>query len=170
MEDQIGLALAQWEAQYPEVNVTSIAVLGRVFQLATVAMRTIDHTYHAHGLQQGEFDVLAVLYRSGSPYALKPRRLTEALPLSPSAITNRVDRLQRAGLITRRPNLTDGRSMLVSLTPEGLHVVKKALPLYIAELERLLQPLSPSERQQLAILLKKLLIPLTMTASTGTGL
>lgn len=167
MEDQVDHALAQWQAECPELDLSPLAVLGRVFRLATIAMRNVDHSYRAHGLQQGEFDVLATLYRYGTPYALNPQRLAEALLLSSGAMTNRLDRLQSAGLLTRRPNLDDRRSVIVALTEEGLRVVKQALPGYMSELERLLKPLAAAERTQLAALLKTLLISHDVKASTG---
>ncbi len=167
MEDQIDQALAQWRAECPEVDVSSISVLGRVFRLATVAMRNVEHSYRAHGLQQGEFDVLATLFRSGSPYALNPQRLTQALLLSPGAMTNRIDHLQSTGLLTRRPNPNDRRSIIVSLTNEGLRVVKQALPIYLDALDRLLQPLAAAECEQLAALLKTLLLSLDIKTSAG---
>ena len=50
------------------------------------------------GLQAGEFDVLATLRRSGAPYMLSPTQLYEAAMISSGGMTDRLDRLERAGL------------------------------------------------------------------------
>ena len=70
---------------------------------------------------------LATLYRSGSPYALNPQKLVEALLLTSGAMTNRLDRLEQAGLLTRSPNPEDRRGVIVSLPAEGLRVIKGLL-------------------------------------------
>ena len=76
----------------------------------------------AHGDQRQyeEFDVLAALRRSGAPYALTPTDLYEAAMISAGSMTNRIDRLERAGFVQRGPNPADRRGTLVALTGTGL--------------------------------------------------
>nr|WP_306454497.1 MarR family transcriptional regulator [Streptomyces sp. TLI_235] len=73
------------------------------------------------------------------------------------AITQRLDRLQANGLVTRSPSPTDGRVVLVALTEEGLALVERALPDHLATEERLLGGLSAAERDGLATVLRTLL-------------
>ena len=63
------------------------------------ATRSIAGVFAGHGLQIGEFDVLAALRRSGDPFMMKPTDLARVLMLSPAGMTNRVDRLEAAGWI-----------------------------------------------------------------------
>lgn len=72
------------------------------------------------------------------------------------AVTKRVDRLERVGLLTRGPDPGDRRGVLVSLTPEGLELANQAVEQHVANEERLLAALSPKDREQLARLLRKL--------------
>lgn len=157
MQDHVDFVLAQWARERPDLDVSSMAVLSRVFRLNTLAMRDVERTFRRHGIQQGEFDLLATLYRSGAPHSLSPQQLVDALLLSSGAMTNRLDRLEQAGLVTRRPNPDDRRGIIVSLTAQGRAVLRKALDDYLAQLDALLAPLSRSDRARLSTLLRRLL-------------
>ena len=73
------------------------------------------------------------------------------------AISQRLDRLESRGLVTRAPSETDRRGVLVTLTPEGLELIDKVLPTHIDTESQLLAGLSQTEREQLADLLRALL-------------
>ncbi|OZI50357.1 MarR family winged helix-turn-helix transcriptional regulator [Bordetella genomosp. 5] len=158
MHDHVDRVLADWNRERPDLDVSAMAVCSRLFRLGIVAARSVDRAFKSHGLTQGEFDLLATLHRSGAHAGLSPQQLVSALLLSAGAMTNRLDRLEEAGLIARHPNPEDRRSVIVSLTPEGLRLIRRALNDYLEELDGLLAPLSASERRQLAGLLKRMLI------------
>ncbi|MYZ45915.1 MarR family winged helix-turn-helix transcriptional regulator [Schauerella aestuarii] len=157
MSDHVDFVLAQWRAALPETPVDDMAVVSRLFRLAVVATREVDATFKQHGLNQGEFDVLATVYRSGAPYRLTPQRLIDALLLSSGAMTNRLDRLTSAGWIVREPNPDDRRSLFVTLTDAGRDKTDAVLHDYLAALARLTAPLDGPQHAQLAHLLKTLL-------------
>ncbi|WP_459618789.1 MarR family winged helix-turn-helix transcriptional regulator [Bordetella sp. 2513F-2] len=157
MADHVDFVLSQWARQHPELDVSPMAVVSRLFRLGTFATREVELGFREHGLNQGEFDVLATLYRAGPPHALSPQQLVHALLLSSGAMTHRLDQLEAAGLLTRRGNPQDRRSVLVSLTPQGRHTVRQALEDYLARIGALLDPLSQADRSRLAGLLRKLL-------------
>ena len=113
--------------------------------------------FEGYGLNRGEFDVLASLRRAGPPFALGPTRLSEGLLLSTAAMTNRIDNLERMGLVRRRPDPGDRRQVQVELTARGRRLVDEAFPALIAEDERLLLALSPGEREALSSLLRMVL-------------
>ncbi len=105
--DRADVAIKQWAHERPELPSLPMAVLGRLSEAAERVMR--DHfnpLFADAGLQPGEFDVLATLRRSGVPYILSPTRLYEATMISSGGMTNRLDRLESAGLIERRPDPT----------------------------------------------------------------
>lgn len=157
MADHVDFVLEQWHTQCPALDVSAMAIMARLFRFNTVASRNVERTFRDNGLHQGEFDVLATLYRAGNPYALTPQKLVTALLLSSGAMTNRLDRLEQGGLLARTPSPDDRRSTIVSLTSDGLQRVQDALHRYLTELEALLTPLSPAQRKQMACLLKRLL-------------
>jgi DNA-binding MarR family transcriptional regulator len=157
LRDHVDFVMDQWRKECPELDVSSMAVSSRVFRLSTLAAHDVERRYKTHGLNHGEFDVLATLYRSGPPYALNPQRLIGAMLLSSGAMTHRLDRLEAGKFIERRANPEDRRSVLVSLTAAGLATIKRALADYVDDLDRLLLPLEAGERATLAGLLRKLL-------------
>ena len=105
----------------------------------------------------GEFDVLATLRRSGEPYILSPTRLYEAAMITSGGMTNRVDRLERAGLVERRSDPKDRRGKLIALTDAGKGVIDEMIGRHVANEERLLSVLTKTEQETLNTLLRKLI-------------
>ena len=132
-----------------------VGQLGTVAQL--MARDWLNPLFAEHGLQPGEFDVLATLRRSGAPYALTPTALYEAAMLSSGGMTNRIDRLETAGLIERQKHPTDRRGVLVALTSQGKELIDKLVLLHVANEQRMLAALTAREQTQLGQLLAKLL-------------
>jgi DNA-binding MarR family transcriptional regulator len=116
--------------------------------------------YREHGLEPGWHDVLATLRRTGAPFRLRPTDLMDALMLTSSGTTKRLDRLERAGLIAREPDPTDRRGTLIALTEKGRELIDGVTAAHLANEERLLAALAADEREQLAGLLRKLLLGL----------
>jgi DNA-binding MarR family transcriptional regulator len=73
------------------------------------------------------------------------------------AISQRLDRLEARGLVTRTPSETDGRGVRVTLTDEGLQLIDTVLPGHIDTENQLLAGLSAAEREQFVDLLRTLL-------------
>ena len=155
--DRIDELVAQWDEQRPGMPLPAMATWARLGHLTKVAGPLIDGVFARHGLNRGEFDVLATLRRSGEPFELSPGSLAAASLVSTGAMTNRLDRLERAGLIVRRPDERDRRGLAVRLTDEGLRRVDAAVAEHVANEERLLSSLTKAERTQLDALLRKLL-------------
>jgi DNA-binding MarR family transcriptional regulator len=80
--------------------------------------------------------------------------------LSSSGMTKRLDRMEDARLIERRPDPSDRRGTLVRLTRRGKSVVDRAVETHVGNEERLLGPLTAAERRTLDRLLKNLLTEL----------
>jgi DNA-binding MarR family transcriptional regulator len=74
------------------------------------------------------------------------------------AITQRLDRLEERGLITRERSEADGRAVVVTLTAAGKRALDGALPDHLETEHQLLEGLSAAERDQLAALLRRLLV------------
>ena len=132
-------------------------MLGRLFRAAELADAELARGIAQHELQPGWFDLLAALRRSGAPYELNPTQLMRATMLSSGGMTKRLDRLAEAGLVERRPDPSDRRGTLVGLTKQGKAVVDEAVVTHLANEDRVLEPLSPSQRRTLDDLLRRLL-------------
>lgn len=112
--------------------------------------------FAGHGLDTGEFDVLATLLRSGPPYRLRPTELFRTLMISSGGLTDRLARLDKAGLVVRTPCDRDARSLLVQLTEEGRRIAEAAFREDMATESRLLAGLDEADQAALAKLLGKL--------------
>ncbi|WP_026124465.1 MarR family winged helix-turn-helix transcriptional regulator [Nocardiopsis baichengensis] len=160
MRDEVDGLVEAWRAERPDLDVAPLQVLSRVSRLARHLDRARRAVFTDHGLEPWEFDVLAELRRSGSPYELSPGRLLRATLVTSGTMTNRIDRLAAAGLVRRRPDPADKRGVLVRLTDEGRERVDAALEALLGYEESILEPMPPQERRALAALLRSLLSPL----------
>ena len=96
--------------------------------LATAAAldRTLEQKFD---LGLSEFEILDLVWESKTPECTM-RDIVDLTPMTQSALSRVVDRLTRAGLLTREECTTDRRSMFVALTAEGASVHKKARRVY----------------------------------------
>ncbi|WP_094854785.1 MarR family winged helix-turn-helix transcriptional regulator [Bordetella genomosp. 10] len=156
--DYVDHILSQWRAARPDLPIAPMAIFSRLFRLQAVASRDIDRSLRPLGVNPGEFDVIATLTRHGPPHALSPQQLAESMLLSSGAMTNRLDRLEQAGLVARQPNPDDRRGVIVTLTPLGRQTADAVLRTYLDILDRMLAPLAPDRRDLLAGLLRDLLL------------
>lgn len=150
----------EWAGEWPDLDTTPIDVVARVGRLARFLDEGLDRVFETRGIRREGWDVLASLRRSGPPYRLSPTDLYTRLMRTSGAMTNRLRRLEAAGLITRVPDPDDARGMLVELTPAGHELVDELAPLHLANERELLAGLSAKERRELAGLLAKLLAKL----------
>ncbi|PAQ08761.1 MarR family winged helix-turn-helix transcriptional regulator [Mesorhizobium temperatum] len=156
--DRAAKAIEQWKRERPDLDVSPMAVLGRLSEASSLIARERLAPLFAHfGLQSGEFDVLATLRRSGSPYALTPTALYEATMVTSGAMTNRLDRLEKSGLIMRGPHPNDRRGIVVQLTGKGLALIDEAVAAHVANEHEILSGLTRQEQDTLARLLEKLI-------------
>ncbi|MFG2824901.1 MarR family winged helix-turn-helix transcriptional regulator [Kitasatospora sp. NPDC048365] len=155
--DEVDVIVEQWQRERPELDLAAVGTAGRFGRFAMLAGRVVDDGFKQHGLQRGEFDVLAALRRSGPPYELIPSVLAASLMMSRAGMTSRLDRLEAAGLVERRLDPADRRSFLVALTDEGTTTVDAAMTDHAADEARLLAPLTDAEHAALDAILRKLL-------------
>ena len=160
MQDRIDQILAQWKRERPDLDTRAMGLVGRIQRSAAALRPRLDETHGLSGLAGESFDVLASLRRSGAPYQLSPTQLFHEMMLTSGAMTNRIDRLEEAGLVSRRPDLKDRRGTLVRLTQKGKALIDAATTNHTANEDRLLSGLSAREQVQLAELLRKLLLSL----------
>lgn len=154
--DKIDDIRRQWAEAAPDLDTSPVEVLGRVYRIANLAGRRISELFEAHGLDRGEFDVAATLYRSGVPHELTPTELYRELMISSGGLTHRLKRLEAQGLVERARSAEDGRSFRVRLTAKGRETVLRAYAEDLALEARLLEGLSPAEAAELQRLLRRL--------------
>ena len=155
---------AQWAAELPDVDTRGMAILGRVRWITLAVRPGIEALFKAYGLDSGEADVLFTLLRSGPPYRLRPTELFRSLMISSGGMTDRLNRLTKAGLIGRAATEGDGRSLPVALTDEGIRCAKAAFQADMAAEAAMLEGLTRKEQAELAKLLRKLTLSIAGTS------
>ncbi|XLM21155.1 MarR family transcriptional regulator [Chromobacterium piscinae] len=155
--DQIDRIVALWNEVRPDLDTSATEVIGRIVRMEYFITRRVLQDLARHNLNVGEFDVLAALRRGGEPYQLSPNQLQGMVLISSGALTNRINRLEEAGLVSRSPDPDDRRGVIVTLTPKGFQVIEDAAGHHLAAESELLEMLDGEERQTLARLLKKML-------------
>ena len=100
-----------------------MGVVGRILRLAAGLQRRGEESLAPFNLSMWQFDVLATLRRAGAPFRLSPTQLMRAVMLTSGAMTNRLDRLETAGLVRREPDPADRRGLQIVLTSQGLKLV-----------------------------------------------
>jgi DNA-binding MarR family transcriptional regulator len=155
--DRVDDILAQWNRERPDLDVVPMGLIGRIRRVAQHLSREMEKTFAAHGLNDPSFDVLATLRRSGPPYALSPSDLMATMMITSGTMTNRIDQLEKAGLVERKSNPQDGRSFIVSLTDKGFAVIDAAVTDHVATQKRITSILTPEENAALNMLMGKYL-------------
>ncbi|TPK77446.1 MarR family transcriptional regulator [Mesorhizobium sp. B2-4-15] len=156
--DRAAKAIEQWRRERPDLDVSPMGVIGRLNEASSLIARDrLAPVFARFGLQSGEFDVLATLRRSGQPYALTPTELYEATMVTSGAMTARLDRLEKAGLILRAPHPSDRRGVVVQLTEKGLALIDEAVTAHVANEHEILSGLTKAEHETLSSLLEKLI-------------
>jgi DNA-binding MarR family transcriptional regulator len=158
VEDAVDQILAQWGRERPDLDCSPMGIIGRITQLQREVFLAQRATFARHGLDAPSFDVLAALRRAGHPYQLTPTALMRTALVTSGAITQRLDRLEERGLITRERSEADGRAVVVTLTEAGRAALDAALPDHLETERGLLDGLSAADRARLADLLRRLLV------------
>ena len=158
--DPVDQMLQQWAQVEPDLDVSPMAIIGRVSRLSRIIDRRLAENFAQHGIDDWMYDVLATLYRSGEPWELSPTELVRQTMVTAGAMTNRIDRLVDRELVTRRHDTDDRRRVVVALTDGGRALVQRVAPDHYRLEAELLGTLSPSQRARLEGILRTLLVGL----------
>jgi DNA-binding MarR family transcriptional regulator len=158
--DEVDELVAAWHRERSDLDLAPVEVFSRISRLARLLDLARRQAFSSHAVEPWEFDVLAALRRAGTPYQLTPGALLRQTMVTSGTMTNRVDRLVARDLVTRLPDPTDRRGVLVRLTAGGKDTVDGAFETLIERERDLLAQLDVADRHQLADLLRRLMGPL----------
>jgi DNA-binding MarR family transcriptional regulator len=158
IRDHTDWVLEGWQQQRPDLDMSPIAVINRLSRLQSYLQPEIASMFERFKLTTPSFAVIAALRRAGPPYQRSQRALMDTLLLTSGTISVRIDRLEREGIVERAPDPEDQRGVLVRLTEKGQRLFDQVAPLHLANEDRLLSALSQEQREQLAALLRTLLL------------
>lgn len=157
--DSVDRLLESWAAVRPDLDLSPVAVVARLGRLRRVIESELETVYAEHGLTGPDFTALVTLRRLGT---VSQTELMRELALTSGTVSVRVERLVARGLASRE---VEGRTTRVSLTALGVELFERVTPAHVDAEERLLAALDPREREQLATLLRRLLV--SFEGSTG---
>ena len=134
--------------------------LGRILRIAGYLQELGQRNFATLGLTILSQDILINLLIQGEPYQLSPKALAEATFMSSGGMSNALERLEKDGLLERRPDPNDRRGVLVTLTPKGRELITGAQPSVAAMQHSIVDALDEAEMERLNELLRKLLLSL----------
>jgi DNA-binding MarR family transcriptional regulator len=130
--------------------------------------RALDETLAEFNLDLVEWRLLGLLVRQAAwgnpgeapkqPYRTSPGKLAKQIELSSGAMTNRLDRLEEAGLIRRLPDPDDRRGIQVEATDKGRKLYEETVGVQARKEQLVAAALSDSEKKQLNALLRRLML------------
>jgi DNA-binding MarR family transcriptional regulator len=156
--DSVDRMIERWAETDPRVDARPLEVAGRLLVCAHHLQRDLVAALSPFDLSFGDFDVINTLRRRGDEQGTNPRDLARSALVTSGAMTTRLDRLERAGLIARAPDAADGRAVRVHLTERGEKLAEQALGAVIAADEAFLEPLGQRRRDSVASALRQLLL------------
>ncbi|MFD8479495.1 MarR family winged helix-turn-helix transcriptional regulator [Kitasatospora sp. NPDC059673] len=151
---------AAWRRERPGTPTDSIGIVTPVWRLGKLFADDRNRVLRAAGIDAATLDLLSVLRRSGAPHELTTRELARRTLVTAGAISQRVARAEREGMVRRSPAPTGARAVLVTLTPAGHALVERSVDAVLGREAELVTGLSPAERARLAELLDRLLTDL----------
>jgi DNA-binding MarR family transcriptional regulator len=156
--DHVDRFLETVQTAIPELDLEVEGIVDRISGLSRRLSRTLDETLDEFGLDSAEYRALSVLSQAGEPYRSTPGRLGLRLELTSGAVTNRIDQLERAGLVRRLPDPSDRRGVLVELTELGRDTYRRAVGVQAKKEELVTAALNEREKKQLNALLRRMML------------
>lgn len=159
--DDIDRVERDWQRERPDIDVGSIGVVSRIWRVGRHLEQQRKAQLDAFGSDRGTVDVLAMLRRAGPPYRRSAGELTRSALITSGGVSQRLDKLEKAGLVTRHVDVDDRRRVDVELTEAGVTLIDSLLAdLMDHDSALLANALTPAEQDRLRQLLRKLLLTL----------
>lgn len=155
--DEVDIIVSAWATVRPEVDASPLEILSRISRISRRLDQARAAVFTDHRLDGWEFDVMSALRRAGEPFELSPGALVQQTLVTSGTMTNRVDRLEKRGYVSRQPSPSDRRGVLVRLTPAGLSAVDAAFDALLQHERRLLSGMSDQTRADLVASLRVLM-------------
>jgi DNA-binding MarR family transcriptional regulator len=159
--DAIDRVESEWRRERPDIDTSSMGVVSRIWRIGRHLEQQRKELLADSGTDRGTIDVLGMLRRSGPPYRRTAGELTRSALITSGGVSQRLEKLERAGLITRHVDTADRRRVEVELAPAGVALVDSLAVGMMAHDEKVLsRGLSDTEQRNLRALLRKLLLSL----------
>jgi DNA-binding MarR family transcriptional regulator len=130
MEDHVDGVVATWREAHPDWDLSGMALLGRVSRIERLLEVRRLEVLRPDALTTADVDVLASLWRH--PTGQRPRDLRQSMMVGSGTLTPRLDRLEAAGWLRRRPDPDDQRGRVLVLTATGRRRVPRLVERLLA--------------------------------------
>jgi DNA-binding MarR family transcriptional regulator len=147
-----------WLEDIPNLDLDVEGIVDRINGLSKRFKRSLDETLAEYGFAHQDWQVLGALHRASPPFRRSAGELATISELSSGAMTNRLDRLEKAGLVERLPDPEDRRGVLVGLTKAGQEAWKNSTGAVAAREALVAGALNKREKEQLNALLRRLML------------
>ncbi len=155
--DRVDQLLDEWAPKLPAIDLDIEGAVQRIQWIYKLINRQMEETLGEYKLSHGEWTLLRHLAMEGPPHRSSPGRLAKREGLSSGAMTNRLDQLEKAGLVRRLPDREDRRALHVELTDKGHKLWADSISAQASKEARLAAALDDRELAQLNKLLRKVL-------------
>lgn len=156
--DRVGAGMQRWRHEFPDIDCSGKAVVGRLLHLHEVILKAVNRTLAKHRLKYPAYAVLATLRVEGAPYRMSPKALLDTLILTSGGLSNLLRKLEKAGHIRRMADEIDGRGVIVELTEQGRRLVEPAMRSHAETERRLVGSLSREEQRAVAQVLGRMML------------
>ena len=155
--------------EFPDLDPSAAEAYLHLLRAGDDAFGVSERNLDAHGISQGRFCVLMLLWRSVHPRAPNllgaagveagprtPAELAAGANVTRATMTGLIDTLERDGFVKREPDPVDRRMMSVRLTPKADKFLCEFLPGHFRTTAKLMGVLTEAERKTLVRLLTKI--------------
>lgn len=165
--DGVDFIEQEWRRERPDIDVSSFGIVTRIWRIGRHLETKRGKLLAELATDRGSMDMLAMLRRSGKPYRQTAGQLTRSALITSGGVSQRLEKLERAGLISRHVDPKDRRRVDVQLTPTGAALVDTVLAdMSEHDLSLLAEALEPHEQEMLRSLLRKFLLSLEPSDKT----
>lgn len=154
-----------WLEEIPNLDMAVEGIVDRMAGLTRRIKRSLNAVIAEHDLTYEEWDVLGALRQAGPPFQRSAGSLAKRTDLSSGAMTNRLDRLEKAGLVKRLPDPDDRRGVLIELTDAGERKWVESAQAQAAYENLIGKALNKNEQEQLNSLLRRLMLEFEQSES-----
>jgi len=156
-QDHIDRWLEEIRDQLPRLDLTVEGIVDRIGGISRRIKRMLDETLDEHNLSSGEWHALGSLSRAANGRRTAGE-LASKMELSSAAMTNRLDRLEKAGLVRRIPDERDRRSVQIEVTDEGRALYERTVDAQAAKEAIVAEALTAEQQDELNGLLRRLML------------
>jgi DNA-binding MarR family transcriptional regulator len=158
VRDALDDSLEIWAREIPDLDALTEGIIERIQILAYNFNQSLDETLEHYELDRRSYGLLGKLRKHGPPYRVSAGKLATELRLSSGAMTNRLDRMEAAGLVRRVPDPNDRRGTLVEPTDLGHAMWDKTVGAQARREAEISSSLSQAEKERLHDLLRHLML------------